>query len=85
MRTHILNWLPGAVSQSVLRQAFHVRLRSLLAWSRNQLTGVADLASTWRTLIKEGAVPNRAVLARAKGVSRARVTQVLGPVGIDGC
>ena len=73
-------WLPGAVSQSVLRQAFRIHLRSLFAWYRRRGSNPGALAAQWQTLPDLGFAPTRATLARMKGVSRARVTQVLGPV-----
>ena len=74
------DWLPGAVSQSVFRQAFRIHLRSLVAWSRRRGSNPGDLRTQWQTLLDLGFAPTRATLARMQGVSRARVTQVLGPV-----
>lgn len=39
---------------------------------------VLALAHKWRALIRSGAVKDQAELARLVGVSRARVTQVMG-------
>lgn len=76
-------WLPGLVPQSVLRDVFQVRLSSLaraaVATTRGRVrAGAEAVASEWHRLIHEGTVENRAALARRQGVSRARVTQVLG-------
>jgi hypothetical protein len=68
------------VAQSVLRDAYHCRLPSLSKRSRRQSIGKAGVASEWQNLITTGAVKTRAELARIKGISRARVTQVLGKV-----
>jgi site-specific DNA recombinase len=75
------NWLPEFVSQSVIRLSFPLRLASLFCWSRRQTAArrtIQDLATYWHALLESGAAPNRAALARLQGVSRARVTQVLG-------
>ena len=73
------DWLPEAVSQSVFRQAFRIHLRSLIAWSRRRGSNPGNLRTQWQTLLDLGFAPTRATLARMQGVSRARVTQVLGP------
>ena len=43
-----------------------------------------ERAAHWRTLLAEGVYPSRAALARAEGVSRAAVTQALGPMRGEG-
>jgi len=70
------NWLPGLISQSALRDVFSIRLRSLAHWARRQSTG--DRVGEWSRLLAERTVENRAELARKNGLSRARVTQILG-------
>lgn len=40
---------------------------------------VGSRARVWEALLISGAYPSRAALARAMGVSRAAVTQALGP------
>jgi len=70
-------WLPGLVSQSVLRDAFEVRLRSLARWARRQVD--EHRAEKWAWALAEGRVKNRAQLAHQEGLSRARITQVLKP------
>jgi hypothetical protein len=77
------NWLPGLVPQSVPRDVFQVRLTSLLrrglgATRVRMRDGRDAVEAEWQHLIDTGAVRNRADLARRQGVSRARVTQVLG-------
>ena len=70
-----LDWLPELISPSVLKDVFKVRLRSLARWARGQ---VSQNESEQRTpMLAPGDVKNRAELARRKGVSRARATQVL--------
>jgi hypothetical protein len=76
-------WLPELVAQSVLRDAYPCHLQSLerrcQQGSRNRLSmGKAALACEWQNLITTGVVKNRAELARKNGVSRARITQLLG-------
>jgi hypothetical protein len=78
-----LNWLPELVSQSVLRDTFPCQLPSLERRCREeskerQGKGIADLAYEWQQILDGGEVKNRAELARRMGVTRARVTQVLG-------
>ncbi len=76
------DWLPGLVPQSVLRDVVTVRLPSLFRWARSQRDSLrrveSDFQATWQTIVDSGAVNNRADLARRLGLSRARVTQVLG-------
>ena len=76
-------WLPELVLRSVLRDAFCVHLPSLVRWAQAKVRGRRgkDLRSEWTLAIDAGHVRTRAELARREGVSRARVTQVLGPVG----
>jgi hypothetical protein len=78
-----LNWLPGLVSQSVLKDLFSCHLPSLERRCREeskerQGKGITDLAYDWQQMLDTGEVKNRAELARRIGVTRARVTQVLG-------
>jgi hypothetical protein len=47
--------------------------------------GIADVAAAWQNVLASGAVKNRAALARQLGLSRARVTQVLGAGGTATC
>ncbi|MEM9109140.1 MAG: hypothetical protein AAGC72_03880 [Planctomycetota bacterium] len=42
--------------------------------------GVQDRISLFRQLLQSGEVRNRAELAKRFGISRARVTQILGPI-----
>lgn len=77
-------WLPGLVAESVIRDVFKVRLPSLIAGIRKQARrhrriGVRAMAKRWQAMLDTGQARNRADLARRLGVSRARVTQVLGP------
>jgi hypothetical protein len=77
---------PGLVPQSVLRDTFKVRLPSLARLVRAKTAeplrkGRVGVAAQWRRLLDEGAVRDRAELARREGLSRARVTRVLGQVG----
>lgn len=39
----------------------------------------SEIAAEWQGMLDRGEVRNRAALARTLGLSRARVTQVLGP------
>ncbi len=73
-----VNWLPGFVSQSVIRQSFRVRLASLLQWSRRKREAVENVPDSWRGLLESGVARNRAAVARLQGISRVRITQVLG-------
>jgi site-specific DNA recombinase len=77
------NWLPGLVSQSVLLDRFPCHLPSLDRRCRVECRarthqGLDKTASEWREMLDQGLVKNRAELARRMGVTRARVTQVLG-------
>ncbi len=70
--------------QSVIRDVFKARLPSLVTGLRKQARrhrriGVQAVAKRWQAMLDTGQVRNRADLARHLGVSRARVTQVLGP------
>ena len=79
------NWLPGSVSQSVLRDTFPVALPSLEGRRRERATARRrnlDRTVEWRRLLATGEVQSRAALARHVGVSRACVTQALGPMGV---
>lgn len=69
--------------QSVLRDVFEVKLPSLVRGTRQAISerarrGKDLIGSEWEALLRNGSVGNRAELARRMGVSRARVTQVLG-------
>jgi len=81
-RSEPTNWLPELVLRSVLRDAFSVHLPSLVRWAQAKVRGRRgkDLRSEWAQAIDAGRVQTRSELARREGVSRARVTQVLGPV-----
>jgi len=77
------SWFPGLVSQSVLRDAFPCRISSLERQRQQKIIvrgqlGKDVMASEWQSLLDQGQVKNRAELARRMGVTRARVTQVLG-------
>lgn len=72
--------------QSVLRDVFQVQLTNLIrlvrSATRTRLRAGRDaVADDWREKLNAGEVKNRAGLARRTGVSRVRITQVLGPVG----
>jgi len=78
-------WLPKLLRQSLLRDVFTASLPSLVRWARNGRVGRrgrsrSQLANEWSHMIEGGAVRNRAELARRQGLSRSRVTQVLGPL-----
>ena len=71
------------MSQSVLKDRFQCRLPSLDKRSRREtinrhLEGTLQVASKWKQALEKGDVKNRAELARRTGISRARVSQVLG-------
>ena len=75
---------PELAPQSVIRDTFRVRLPSLARRAkrraedrRNQ--GKTKVTAAWRKMLESGEARNRSDLARRLGVSRARVTQVLGP------
>ena len=75
-------WLPSPVSQRTLRVSFKCHLRSLTQLCRRETThrinrGTDDVVGEWRRLLDQGAVKNRAELARRVGVSRARITRAL--------
>ena len=75
-------WLPGAVARSVVVDRFRCTptvQRHQGARSTSVATGARpDAADAWAGMLERGEVSNRAELARKVGVSRARVTQVLG-------
>jgi len=78
-----LDWLPGLVSQSVLRDQFPCHLPSLDRLCRKESArrladGRAHLATDWQQRLDSGQVKNRAELACRAGVSRACVTKILG-------
>ena len=71
------------MAQSVLRDAYPYHLSSLSRRCRQETksrmaAGKETLAQEWQQLLTNGVAKNRAELARRKGVSRARVTQVIG-------
>lgn len=77
-------WLPGTVSQSVLRDVFEASLPSLASFSAREhkwrrRTEAGETAARWTALLQTGQASNRAGVAKMAGVTRARVTQVLGP------
>jgi hypothetical protein len=77
------SWLPGLVPQGVLRDAFQVQLTSLVRLVRRATrarlrAGRDAVADEWRRLLSSEEVESRAALARRAGLTRARVTQVLG-------
>lgn len=83
VRSEPPDWLPGLVPQSVLRDAFEHCLPCLAPKVRREILcrvrkGKEVLATEWQRLLDDGVVLTRAELARRIGVSRARVTQVLG-------
>lgn len=85
LRSEPPSWLPGLVPQSMLRDVFTVRLPSLArrvrqATKDRALRGSEAIAAEWQAFLGRGMVGNRAELARRGGVSRARVSQVLGPL-----
>jgi hypothetical protein len=72
--------LPELVTQSVFSDKFPVRIASLSHLSRTRARqGVAAVATEWHELLDTDAVASRSALAHKMGVSRARVSQVLGP------
>jgi hypothetical protein len=75
-------WLPTPVSQRTIRASFKCHLPSLTFLHRRETKhriklGTSEVISEWRRLLDDGAVKNRAELARRVGVSRARVTRAL--------
>ena len=72
------NWLPALVSQSVIIDLFHPRLPSLLRSERAKRRPAEEKAAAWASELQSGMVRNRAELAGREGISRARITQVLG-------
>jgi hypothetical protein len=82
-RSEAPNWLPGLVPQSVLRDVFTARLPSLARRLRRVARDRARMgrqarAAKWRSHLDSGEVASRSDLAKRMGVSRARVTYVLG-------
>ncbi len=76
-------WLPDVVSPSVLVDIFSCHLPRLYLRCRRESTsrlteGTAHVVSEWQHMLASGEMKNRSELARRTGVSRARVTQVLG-------
>ena len=76
------SWLPELVAQSVLHDAYPCHLPSLERRCRRESSsrismGKDKIVSEWQNLLEDGAVKNRAELARRKGVSRACITQLL--------
>ncbi len=74
-----LEWLPGAVPHSVIVDRF--RCGGAVSGRFRRRVGratTADQALAWAAMLARGDVANRADLAERAGVSRARVTQVLG-------
>ena len=72
---------------SVLRDVFRVRLPSLVRGTRQTIReraqrGKDAIASEWDAKLGSGEATNRADLARRAGVTRARVSQVLGPANV---
>ncbi len=77
------NWLPGLVSHSVLRDIIQIQLPSIVTFAqraaaRRSRRGAMAVARAWQRMLDEGKAESRADLARRVGVSRARVSQVLG-------
>lgn len=75
-------WLPGAVAGSVVVDRFRCTPKTQQRRSK-RTTSVAVRTElrqedVWMGMLKSGEVPTRAELARRVGVSRARVSQVLG-------
>lgn len=77
----IPNWLPGLISQSVFRDVFDASLSSLSSWVRRsrKKRRPSVLVPEWTKQLDEASGSSRAALARREGLSRARVTQLLGP------
>ena len=78
-----LSWLPEVLSQSVLRDQFPCHLPSLDRKCHRECRarinhGIEMTTAEWQEMLDVGMVKNRAELGRRTGVSRARVTQVLG-------
>jgi DNA invertase Pin-like site-specific DNA recombinase len=81
--------LPESVAQSVVYDEFCLVLPSLEARSRRQtrarrFQGSIEVAAEWQARLDSGVATTRAELARQLGVTRARVTQVLGDSGAPG-
>ena len=75
-------WLPGAVAHSVVTDRFRCAINVPPRRREHILPGAVlsepSQAEVWAAMLAHGEVGNRAQLARRVGVSRARVTQVLG-------
>jgi hypothetical protein len=83
-RQRVEDWLPELLPQGVLRDAFRIRLPSLLRWAQKSVSkrareGRSELTAKWNAMLRDGLVKNRAELARREGLSRARVSQLLRP------
>jgi hypothetical protein len=79
-----MSWPPESVPESVLRDVFQVRLPSLVSEARRAIRkrarrGRTAIAVEWHEMLGAGEADSRSDLARRMGVSKARVTQVLGP------
>ena len=75
-----VSWLPGAVSHSVIRDQYHFTLRPMLTADRGRpVRRTPQQRTLWEQMLNDDVALSRAELARLFGVSRARVTQVLGP------
>jgi site-specific DNA recombinase len=71
--------LPELVTQSVCSDKFPARIPSLRHLTRTRARkGVAVVAAEWQELLAAGTVTSQSELAHRMGVSRARVSQVLG-------
>jgi site-specific DNA recombinase len=78
-RFELPNRLPELVTQSVCSDKFPVRIRSLNHLTRTRAKkGVAVVAAEWQELLDDGTYASQSELAHRMGVSRARVSQVLG-------
>ena len=82
LRIGRLGWLPGAVAHSVVTDRFRCTVNVPPRRRARILPGTVvsepSQAEVWAGMLERGEVGNRAQLARRVGVSRARVTQVLG-------
>ena len=78
-RFESVSWLPGAVSHSVMRDRCRFTLRPARTADRGRPERrTVQPRALWDQMLSDGTVPSREELARLVGVSRARVTQVLG-------
>lgn len=72
-------WLPAAVPDSVILDRFRCGgVVSRTSRGRVARATTADQAMAWAEMLARGDVANRSDLAERVGVSRARVTHVLG-------